>query len=216
MTICNVMLTGAGAVLFADTALCDREGNIIGHTSKLEALPHLHAGFAMRGLHGLHTDARRYLQAGGCGSFRDALAGLPDVLADSSHALAALLASHGDQGAAGGFPDGELTLAGLDPATGRVRAVRYASANGFEPEELAEGVYLAPPPAEGVTMPRTMTIEQAIGVAQAQRAMMAENAREAGGGVGIGGLLQAMEITAEAIRLRTIHRFEEAAHVIAA
>ncbi|EKE75525.1 hypothetical protein P24_09901 [Oceanibaculum indicum P24] len=179
----------------------------MGRHSKLEVLSHLHCGFIFRGLAGIHYAAYSFLQGGEVRTFESAIELLPGVLCESARHFSQRINELGVADA--DRPElGEMLIAGRSSDRTRIQAFRLSyNINDFMPVELERGVHLAPSPGAAVPLPKSMTIEQAIRAACAQRKMMAAQAIECGGGVGIGGHLQAMEITPDIIRIKTIHEF---------
>lgn len=214
MTIINSMLTDAAVVIFTDTrrivSTRDQPRTPAGFVSKIMVQPHLQAAFATTGRHAIARDLHEALQLSGVGSFDEAADALPEMLAASHARLYARLE-------ASGFADPDeaaqtvVFFGGFSRRRQRPRLVRYAADSEFAPVELLPGVYAQPAGTEPIPV-KAATLAQMIATADVQRRILIRDAAKAGNpeGYGVGGELIATEITADGIRIKTVHRWPDA------
>lgn len=211
MTIANFILKEQSALVFSDTAMCDLNGNPIGRTTKINVLPHIGAAWVTRGTVAIDNDIYEHMNTFAY-TFDAALERLPGKLAESCSIHRANVTVRGFGLVADEVIRGDCWFAGY--SGGRYRLFNFCSDDDFEPHEHGPGVYLNPSVA--VDMPKSLTLEQAIRVADTQREMMRADASEKGSdwGLGIGGELHAVELSPDGIRMKTVHRWREDAKAI--
>ncbi len=97
----------------------------------------------------------------------------------------------------------------------RMRAFNFLWADGFKARELEPGTYLNPEFAEDAPAVLSDPAATFVKIAGLQQKMMREqHGQDSIPGCGIGGDLQLVELTAKAMRVRSIYTFKDSAEAL--